>query len=169
MTDDYQFSTEPKWQEFTDTYRENLGRHSVNYHSWFAVKDEGMFKDFWDWMDGTITQDKFYKMYPRKSKFNIYATDINTGKKVIIKCRTDKGNIEDVFGFGSKMFMPFMTIDDPCLDGFAIFRSSTLFPKRGTLSVHLVDNTHWPALNRGRFILINENYIPDTEYKRVSE
>lgn len=158
---DGDYPNEPNWDEFIKSYKENLGRHSVNYHSWYAVEDEGMFKDLWDFMEGKYTNAQFYEKYPVDMKFDIHATDINTGKDVIIKCKSDRGNIEDMFGFQPKIFSPFMKIEDGYLDGFALFRGNRLFPVRGSLAIQLVDNTHWPALNRARFILINKKYVPE--------
>lgn len=158
-------AAEPKWEEFINTYKKNLGRHSVNYHSWYAVDDSGLFKDIWDCIEskGGIDSTTLIQKYPAKTKFTIPAVNLITHEKITIECDSDKGNIEDMFGFMGQHFMPFIAIrsDSGWIDGFGIPGCNNLFPMRGSLTLRLVDNTHWPALARGSIILINQKIIPE--------
>lgn len=160
-------ATEPKWEKFIETYKKNLGRHSVNYHSWYAVEDSGLFKDIWDCIEtmGGIDSTTLIQKYPAKTKFTIPAVNLITHEEITIECDSDKGNIEDIFEglLMGQHFMPFISIrsDSGWLDGFAIPGCNNLFPMRGSLSLRLVDNTHWPALARGSIILINKKFIPE--------
>lgn len=166
---------EPKTDEFRRTYEATLGRHSVNYGAWFAVKDDGFFSDYWDAQEGKISHREFVEKYPKNSKFKIDATNIQNNERVVINGESRFGNIESVFG-GSGMslltsdhFLPFIRIDSSKFwgDGFTIIRTSKLFPRRGTLCFEFVDNDHWPALRRGSAILINEKYVPKEWYGNI--
>lgn len=166
---------EPKTDEFRRTYEATLGRHSVNYGAWFAVKDDGFFSDYWDAQEGKISHREFVETYPKTSKFKIEATNIQNNERVVINGESRFGNIESLFG-GSGMslltsdhFLPFIRIDSSKYwgDGFTIIRTSKLSPRRGTLCFEFVDNDHWPALRRGSAILINEKYIPKEWYGNI--
>ena len=158
-------AAEPKWEKFIETYKKNLSRHSVNYHSWYAVEDSGLFKDIWDCIEtmGGIDSTTLIQKYPAKSQFTIPAVNLITHEEITIEGDSDKGNIEDMFGFMGQHFMPFIAIrsDSGWIDGFGIPGCNNLFPMRGSLSLRLVDNTHWPALARGSIILINKKFIPE--------
>ena len=94
-------AAEPKWEEFINTYKKNLGRHSVNYHSWYAVDDSGLFKDIWDCIEskGGIASTTLIEKYPAKTKFTIPAVNLITHEEITIECHSDKGNIEDMTYF----------------------------------------------------------------------
>ena len=160
-------AAEPMWEEFIKSYKKNLGRHSVNYHSWYAVQDSGLFKDIWDCIEsmGGIGSKTLIEKYPAETKFTIPARNLITHEEVTIECESDKGNIEDIFeGFLlGQHFMPFISIRSGSgwIDGFAIPGCNNCFPMRGSLTLRLVDNTHWPALGRGSIILINQKFIPE--------
>lgn len=166
---------EPNTEEFRRTYEATLGRHSVNYGAWFAVKDDGFFSDYWDALEGKISHREFCEKYPNKSKFKIEATNIQNNEKVVINGESRFGNIESLFGgsgmslLSSDHFLPFIRIDSSKFwgDGFTIIRTSKLFPRRGTLCFEFVDNDHWPALRRGSAILINEKYVPKEWYGNI--
>ena len=166
---------EPKTDEFRRTYEANLGRHSVNYGAWFAVKDDGFFSDYWDALEGKISHTEFCEKYPKGSKFTIEVTNIKTNSPTIIKGESRFGNIESLFGgsgtslFNSDHFLPFLNpMGGKYIgDGFTIIRTSKLFPRRGTLCLEFVDNDHWPALRRGSAILINEKYVPKEWYGNI--
>lgn len=166
---------EPKTDEFRRTYEATLGRHSVNYGAWFAVKDDGFFSDYWDAQEGKISHRDFVEKYPKNSKFKIEATNIQNSERVVINGESRFGNIESLFGgsgmslFTSDHFLPFIRIDSSKFwgDGFTVIRTSKLFPRRGTLCFEFVDNDHWPALRRGSAILINEKYVPKEWYGNI--
>ena len=163
---------EPDTEGFRRNYESNLGRHSVNYGAWFAVKDDGFFSDYWDAQEGKISHKEFVEKYPKTSKFKIEATNIQNNERVVINGESRFGNIESLFGgcgtslLNTDHFLPFIRIDSSKFwgDGFTIIRSSKLFPRRGTLCFEFVDNDHWPALRRGSAILINEKYVPKDWY-----
>lgn len=163
---------EPKTDEFRRTYEANLGRHSVNYGAWFAVKDDGFFSDYWDALEGKISHKEFFEKYPDRSKFTISAIYIKTGHPATINGESRKGNIESLFGgsgnnlFNSDHFLPFLRVEsgDYHGDGFTVIGTNKLFPRRGSLTLRFVDNDHWPALRRGSAILINEKYVPKEWY-----
>lgn len=166
---------EPNTEEFRRTYEATLGRHSVNYGAWFAVKDDGFYSDYWDALEGKISHREFVEKYPNGSKFSIKATNIQNNERVVINGESRFGNIESLFGgsgmslFTSDHFLPFIRIDSSKFwgDGFTIIRASKLFPRRGTLCFEFVDNDHWPALRRGSAILINEKYVPKEWYGNI--
>lgn len=164
-----EFPTEPQWKEFRETYEKELGRHSVNYHSWYYVKDDGFFKDFWD-MQMTRSSESFHEKYGKDRKFEIEVENVITGEKDILKMEGGYGNPDNIFGGGNTggilamltggpdHYLPFAKLEKAYLDGFCILKTSKLFPIRGSLSLTMVDNDHWPALRRGSIILINDKY-----------
>lgn len=164
---------EPKTEEFRRTYEANLGRHSVNYGAWFAVKDEGFFSDYWDALEGKTSE--FFEKYPDRSKFTISAINIKTGQPATINGESRMGNIESLFGgegvdlFHRDHFLPFLRVEtgDYHGDGFTVISANKLFPRRGSLTLGFVDNDHWPALRRGSAILINEEYVPKEWYGNI--
>lgn len=164
---------EPKTEEFRRTYEANLGRHSVNYGAWFAVKDDGFFSDYWDALEGKTSE--FFEKYPDRSKFSIEAINIQNNESVTLQGESRKGNIESLFGgsgtnlFNSDHFLPFIKIDSSKFwaDGFTVIGTNKLFPRRGSLTLGFVDNDHWPALRRGSAILINEKYVPKEWYGNI--
>lgn len=166
---------EPKTDEFRRTYEANLGRHSVNYGAWFAVKDDGFFSDYWDALEGKISHKDFFEKYPDRSKFTISAIYIKTGHSATINGESRMGNIESLFGgsgtnlLNSDHFLPFLRVEtgDYHGDGFTVIGTNKLFPRRGSLTLGFVDNDHWPALRRGSAILINEKYVPKEWYGTI--
>lgn len=166
---------EPKTDEFRRTYEANLGRHSVNYGAWFAVKDDGFFSDYWDALEGKISHKDFFEKYPDRSKFTISAIYIKTGHSATINGESRMGNIESLFGgsgtnlLNSDHFLPFLRVEtgDYHGDGFTVIGTNKLFPRRGSLTLGFVDNDHWPALRRGSAILINEKYVPKEWYGNI--
>lgn len=166
---------EPKTDEFRHTYEANLGRHSVNYGAWFAVKDDGFFSDYWDTLEGKISHKEFFEKYPDRSKFTISAIYIKTGHPATINGESRMGNIESLFGgegvdiFHRDHFLPFLRVEtgDYHGDGFTVIGTNKLFPRRGSLTLGFVDNDHWPALRRGSAILINEKYVPKEWYGNI--
>ena len=163
---------EPNAEEFRRTYEANLGRHSVNYGAWFAVKEDGFFSDYWDALEGKISYTDFFERYPDKSKFSIEAINIQNNESVTLQGESRMGNIESLFGgSGTNLlnrdhFLPFIKIDSSKFwgDGFTVIGTNKLFPRRGSLTLRFVDNDHWPALRRGSAILINEKYVPKEWY-----
>ena len=166
---------EPDAEGFRRNYEVNLGRHSVNYGAWFAVKDDGFFSDYWDAQEGKISHGEFCEKYSKNSKFKIEAVNIQNNETVVFNGESRFGNIESVFGgegvdiFHRDHFLPFIRIESSKFlgDGFTIIRTSKLFPRRGTLCFEFVDNDHWPALRRGSAILINEKYVPKEWYGNI--
>ena len=166
---------EPDAEGFRRNYEANLGRHSVNYGAWFAVKDDGFFSDYWDAQEGKISHGEFCEKYSKNSKFKIEAVNIQNNETVVINGESRFGNIESLFGgsgmslFTSDHFLPFIKIDSSKFwgDGFTVIRTNKYFPRRGTLCFEFVDNDHWPALRRGSAILLNEKYVPKEWYGNI--
>ena len=139
------------------------------------MKDDGFFSEYWDAVEGKISQKEFCEKYPKNSKFKIEATNIQNNETVVINGESRFGNIESLFGgegtdfLHRDHFLPFIRIESSKFwgDGFTVIGTNKLFPRRGSLTLRFMDNDHWPALRRGSAILINEKYVPKEWYGNI--
>lgn len=83
------------FKEFKEKYETNLGRHSVNYHSWYTCDAETL-----DWLKNIYWGSKqFREDFKKKKTVEIVLKDYNTGKEETAKLTYNMGNIEEVIPF----------------------------------------------------------------------
>lgn len=147
------------FEDFRKEYEPNLGRHSVNYHSWWVVDKPTM-----DWLLGIYNDKSVRDSFKNDGEHEITVKNFHSGDVQTFKFKYRVGNIEQP--------IPFQEILHPWLDapfdmGFCdlprynkmLCGDTHDLEKINNIAFRILDNNHWPALLRESIILIREDVV----------